>query len=152
MTFFNSSPPAMLCVIEPRWFTIFDFFNTFSMSASARPQSFMRLIRYRLVFPSSDSFDAPINLANSPRYMFPCFLIAVSTSSSRTSDGTLTRIAKLLFDHQRLYRVSALTTKARIIWDGVEKTACYLPLTNPVSLTKGYLAFHILGLDLRESS
>src|SRR5437016_14361828 len=52
ITFFNSSPPAMLCVIEPRRFTIFDFFNTLSMSASAKPHSFMRRINSSRVVPS----------------------------------------------------------------------------------------------------
>src|SRR5438309_738457 len=68
--------------------------------------------------PSAFSQQAPVT-PNSPRYMFPCFLIAFSTSLSNTSDGTLTRIAKLLSNHPGgSYPFSALTTKTSIVCDG----------------------------------
>src|SRR6266705_942274 len=45
MTPFSSSPAVMSRVTAPRWLTIRDFLRTFAMSASASPQSFMRLMR-----------------------------------------------------------------------------------------------------------
>src|SRR3990172_11343106 len=104
MTPFNSSPPEMSRVMAPRWFTILDFFRTCSISASARPHSFIRLIKYSEVFPSRDSFDAPISLASSPLYMFPCFETAALTKPSSTLGGTRTRIATF----SRVFRACSL--------------------------------------------
>src|SRR5207245_11554528 len=72
ITPFSSSPAEISWVTAPLWLTIFDFLNTLAMSASAKPQSFMRLINYRDVFQSSDSLDEAIGLASSARYMYHC--------------------------------------------------------------------------------
>src|SRR5439155_21278948 len=96
ITSFSSSTAEMSWVTAPLWLTIFDFLNTLASSASAKPQSFMRLIRYKDVFPSRDSLEAPINLASSERYMFLCFVVVAWTSSY--SIGIVTRMRMIIYD------------------------------------------------------